>query len=108
MERIKNGDTYAKLIYDAMIYQICKNIGAYAVVLKGKVDAIILTGGIANDAYLIEQIIDRVKFIAPVRVYAGEFELEALAGGALRVLMGEEQPKSYTGVPVWNGFENSQ
>jgi butyrate kinase len=107
-ERIKEGDSYAKLIYDAMIYQICKNIGAYAVVLKGKVDAIILTGGIANDAYLVEQIIDRVKFIAPVRVYAGEFELEALAAGALRVLMGEEQPKTYTGVPVWNGFENSQ
>ncbi len=107
-ERIKKGDSYAKLIYDAMIYQICKNIGAYAVVLKGKVDAIILTGGIANDAYLTEQIIERVKFIAPVRVYAGEFEMEALAAGALRVLMGEEQPKTYTGVPVWNGFENSQ
>jgi butyrate kinase len=104
-ERIKKGDSYAKLIYDAMIYQICKNIGAYAVVLKGKVDAIILTGGIANDAYLVEQVTDRVKFIAPVKVYAGEFEMEALASGAFRVLTGQEQPKTYTGVMVWNGFE---
>jgi butyrate kinase len=104
-ERIKKGDSYAKLIYDAMIYQICKNIGSYAVVLKGKVDAIILTGGIANDAYLVEQVTDQVKFIAPVKVYAGEFEMEALASGAFRVLTGQEQPKTYTGVPVWNGFE---
>jgi len=104
LERIKNGDTYAKLIFDAMIYQICKNIGAYATVLKGDVDAIILTGGIANNAYLVEQITDMVKYIAPVKVYAGEFEMEAMASGALRVLTGQEQPKTYTGVPVWNGF----
>ena len=107
-ERIEKGDSYAKLIYDAMIYQICKNIGAYAAVLKGDVDAILLTGGIANDPYLIDQIIDRVKFIAPVKVYAGEFEMQALANGALRVLTGQEKPKTYTGVPVWNGFENAQ
>jgi butyrate kinase len=104
-KRIKNGDTYAKLIYDAMIYQIGKSIGAYATVLKGDVDAVLLTGGIANDAYLIEQVTDRVKYIAPVKVYAGEFEMEALASGALRVLTGQEQPKTYSGVPVWTGFE---
>ncbi len=104
-ERIKNGDAYAKLIYDAMIYQIGKNIGAYATVLKGEVDAILLTGGIAHDAYLVERITDMVKYIAPVKVFAGEFEMEALAAGALRVLTGQEQPKTYTGVPVWNGFE---
>ena len=46
-----------------------------------------------------------VKYIAPVKVYAGEFEMEALAAGALRVLTGQEQPKTYTGVPVWNGFD---
>jgi butyrate kinase len=103
-ERIKNGDAYAKLVYDAMIYQISKNIGAYATVLKGDVDAILLTGGIANDAYLVDQITDRVKCIAPIKVYAGEFEMEALAAGGLRVLTGQEQPKTYTGVPVWNGF----
>jgi butyrate kinase len=105
LERIKSGDAYAKLIYDAMIYQIGKNIGAYATVLKGDVDAILLTGGITNDSYLVEQVTDMVKYIAPVKVYAGEFEMEALAAGALRVLTGQEQPKTYTGVPVWNGFE---
>jgi butyrate kinase len=105
LERIEKGDQYAKLIYDAMIYQIGKNIGAYATVLKGEVDAILLTGGIAHDAYLVEKITDMVKYIAPVRVYAGEFEMEALAAGALRVLTGQEQPKTYTGVPVWNGFK---
>jgi len=105
LERIKSGVTYAKLVYDAMIYQICKNIGAYATVLKGDVDVILLTGGIANNPYLVEKITDMVKYIAPVKVYAGEFEMEALASGALRVLIGQEKPKTYTGVPVWNGFE---
>jgi len=105
LERIKNGDTYAKLIYDAMIYQIGKNIGAYATVLKGDVDAILLTGGIANDSYLVEKITNMVKYIAPVKVYADEFEMEALAAGALRVLTGQEQPKIYNGVPVWAGFK---
>jgi butyrate kinase len=69
------------------------------------VDAILLTGGIPHDAYLVEKITDMVKFIAPVKVYAGEFEMEALAAGALRVLTGQEKPKTYTGTPVWNGFE---
>jgi butyrate kinase len=105
LEHIKNGDTYAKLIYDAMIYQIGKNIGAYATVLKGGVDAILLTGDIANDSYLVERITDMVKYIAPVKVYAGEFEMEALAAGALRVLTGQEQPKIYNGVPVWSSFK---
>ena len=105
LERIKKGDSYAQLIYDAMIYQICKNIGAYATVLKGEVDAILLTGGIATESYLVEKITDIVRYIAPVKVYAGEFEMEALAAGALRVLTGQEEPKTYTGVPVWNGFE---
>lgn len=105
VERIKKGDNYAKLVYNAMIYQICKYIGAYATVLKGQVDAILLTGGIANDAYLVGQITESVEYIAPVKVYAGEFEMEALAAGALRVLTGKAKPKTYTGVPVWSGFE---
>lgn len=104
LDRIRNSDPYAKVVYDAMIYQIAKNIGAYATVLKGEVDAILLTGGIAHDAYLVDQITERVKYIAPVEVYAGEFEMEALAAGALRVLTGKEEPKTYTGVPVWRGF----
>lgn len=104
--RIHNGDTYAKLIYDAMIYQIGKNIGAYAAVLNGEVDAIVLTGGISHDRYLVEKVSAMVKYIAPIKVHAGEFEMEALASGALRVLSGIEEAKVYTGVPVWNGFEN--
>jgi len=104
-ERIKNGDNYAKLILDAMIYQIGKNIGAYAAVLKGEVDAILLTGGISRSEYVVEKITEMVKFIAPVKVYAGEFEMEALASGAIRVLKGEEQPKKYTGIPVFTGFK---
>jgi butyrate kinase len=105
LERIKNGDSYAKLTYDAMIYQIGKNIGAYATVLNGDVDAILLTGGIANDPYLIGKVTDMVGYIAPVEVYAGEFEMEAMAAGALRALTGQEQPKIYSGVPVWSGFK---
>jgi butyrate kinase len=104
LKRIEGGDEYAKLVYDAMIYQIGKNIGAYATVLKGKVDAILISGGLANDPYLIRKIKDMVEYIAPVRVYAGEFEMEALASGAIRVLEGKEQVKTYTGVPVWTGF----
>ena len=103
-ERIKGGDGYAKLVYDAMIYQIGKSIGAYAAVLHGQVDAILLTGGIARDAYLVEKVREMVGFIAPVVAMPGEFEMEAMASGARRVLTGEEQPKTYTGVPVWSGF----
>lgn len=104
-ESIKKGDTYAALIYDALAYQIGKYIGAYAAVLNGAVDAILLTGGIANDTELVEKVTGMVKFIAPVRVYAGEFEMEALANGALRVLTGQEQAKTYSGNPVWAGFK---
>ncbi len=103
-ERIKKGDKYAALIYDAMTYQIGKYIGAYAAVLNGEVDAILLTGGISNDKDLVEKITKMVKFIAPVKVYAGEFEMEAMASGAIRVLSGQEQAKNYTGVPVFSGF----
>ena len=77
-----------------MIYQIAKNIGAYATVLKGEVDAILLTGGIAHDSYLVEHITEMVRYIAPVQVYAGEFEMEAMAAGALRVLRGKEKRRS--------------
>lgn len=103
-EMIRNGNAYAKLIYDAMIYEIGKMAGAMASVLKGKVDAIILTGGISHDQYVVDYLRDMLSFIAPLEVMAGEFEMEALAAGAVRVLSGEEKAKVYTGVPVWNGF----
>lgn len=93
--RIKAGDEYAKLIYQAMAYQISKEIGAGAAVLKGEVDAIILTGGIAYDGEFIDWIKERVGFLAPVKVYPGEFEMTALAQGVLRVLRGEEQVRIY-------------
>ncbi|MDO4573341.1 MAG: butyrate kinase, partial [Clostridia bacterium] len=84
--RIEAGDKYAKLVYDAFAYQVAKQIGADAVTLGGKVDGIILTGGMANDKYLVAEISGRVDWIAPVQVYAGDFEMDALCNGALRVL----------------------
>lgn len=94
-ERIKNGDKYAELIYSAMAYQVAKEIGAQAVVLKGKVDAIILTGGIAYDKTFTTWIEEMVSFISKIVIYPGEDELTALAEGGFRILRGEEQPKIY-------------
>jgi butyrate kinase len=93
--RIRAGDAGARLIYQAMAYQIAKEIGAMATVLKGKVDAIILTGGLARSEMLLAWIRERVAWIGPVLVYPGEDEMLALAQGALRVLRGEEQAKEY-------------
>ena len=103
-EMIKNGNQYAKLIYDAMIYEIGKTAGSMAAVLCGKVDGIIFTGGISHDKYVVEKLTEMLSFIAPITVMAGEFEMEALAAGAVRVLSGQEEAKTYTGIPVWNGF----
>lgn len=94
-ERAAAGDKKAQLIQDAMAYQISKEIGICAVVLEGKVDAIILTGGIAYGKAIVNYIKGKVKFIAPVVVYPGEDELLALAQGGLRVLNGEERAKEY-------------
>jgi butyrate kinase len=105
--RIKNGDSYAKLIYESTAYQIGKDIGAYAAVLSGNVDAILLTGGLAYSQYLTGMITKMVKYIAPVLLYPGEYEMEGLASGTLRVLRGIEAPRSYTGEPVFNGFSES-
>ena len=84
-----------------MIYQIAKSIGAYSVSLKGKIDAIILTGGMAYDEELVESLKDYVSYLGKIIVIPGEEEMEALANGALRVLRGEEQALEYNGVPVW-------
>lgn len=94
-QKVLKGDKEFTQIVDAMCYQIAKEIGAYSTVLKGEVDRIIVTGGIANDSRLIEEIIKRVCFIAPVSVYPGEEELKPLSQGALRVLRGEEKAKEY-------------
>lgn len=88
-------DPHAKLILDAMIYQIAKEIGAIATVVNGQVDQILITGGVAYNTYITEEITKRVRFIAPVSVYPGEDEMRALANGGLRYLRGEEALKPY-------------
>ncbi len=95
VKMIEDGDKYAELIYYAMAYQVAKEIGAQATVLKGKVDAIILTGGIAYDKMFTDWIFEMVNFISEVVIYPGEDELTALAEGGLRILRGEEHPKIY-------------
>ena len=95
MKMSKEGNEKAAAVVDAFHYQLCKEIGAMSVVLGGKVDQIILTGGIAYNAYTQEEIKKAVSFIAPVTIYPGEDELLALAQGALRVLNGEEEVQEY-------------
>ncbi len=94
-KRVDEGDQKSKLVYHALVYQIAKEIGAMATTLEGKVDAIVLTGGIANSKRLTDLITQKVEFISPVLVYPGEDEMEALTLGALRVISGEERPKEY-------------
>ncbi|MEO8167990.1 MAG: butyrate kinase [bacterium] len=94
-ERIDRGDSEARLVFEAMAYQIAKEIGAMATVLNGNVHAIILTGGAAHSQLLTSWIEERVRFIAPVSIFAGEDEMDALAEGALRVLRGDEEAKPY-------------
>ena len=91
--RIANGDGKAELVFDAMAYQIAKEIGAMAAVLRGRVDALLLTGGMAHSDRLVAALTDYVKWVAPIMRYPGEDELQALVEGALRVLRGEEQAR---------------
>ncbi|WP_294130268.1 butyrate kinase [uncultured Clostridium sp.] len=91
----EEGDEYASLIFDAFIYQICKAIGEMSTVLNGKVDQIILTGGIAYSPVIVNAIKEKVQWISDVTVYPGEDELLALAQGAIRVLNGEEDAREY-------------
>lgn len=95
VEQKAQTDKKAKLVFDAFILQVGKEIGKCAAVLHGKVDAIILTGGIAYSKAVTAAIKDMIEFISPVVVYPGEDELLALAQGGLRVLSGEEQAKEY-------------
>lgn len=92
---IERSDERAKLVFEAMAYQVAREIGACAATLSGKVDAVILTGGMAHDAAFCEWIKDRVAFIAKVYVFPGEDELEALAQGAMRVLRRIERARHY-------------
>lgn len=92
---IENGDKKAELILKAMAYQIAKEIGAYSTVFGGKVDAIILTGGLTYNKRLVNWISDMVAFIGPVEIVEGEDEMQALYEGAARVINGEERAKIY-------------
>jgi len=91
--RIASGDAKAKTVFEAMIYQTAKEIGAMATVLHGRVNALLFTGGMAHSERLVARLSECVKWIAPIAVYPGEDELQALTEGVLRVLRHEEQPR---------------
>jgi butyrate kinase len=91
--RVDAGDQKAAGVYDAMIYQVAKETGAMAAVLEGRVDALLLTGGMAHSERLVGKLRRYIEWIAPIRVYAGEDELQAIAEGVFRVLSGQEEPK---------------
>ena len=101
----EEGDRKADLVWNTMIYQICKLIGEMSTVLCGKVDGILLTGGLMRFQDIIDGINERCGWIAPVSVYPGEMEQEALAMPVLKALRGQAEILTYTGRPVWNGFE---
>jgi butyrate kinase len=95
LQRMAEGDGQARLVLEAMAYNIAKSIGKLTVVVSGRVDAIVLTGGMAYSDEITRWIEERVRFIAPVYIIAGENEMEALALGTLRVLRGEETAKVF-------------
>ena len=104
-DRIANGDKWADLVYRAFAYNLAKYIGSYACVMEGKVDAIVMTGGVSNDVDFIANVKKYAGWIADFIILAGDFEMEALASGAIRALDGEEALLEYTGVPVWTHFD---
>jgi butyrate kinase len=89
------GNVQALLVLDAFVYQVCKDIGGYAAALRGKVDRIIITGGIAHSELIVDMIRDRVSWLAEIEVVPGEKEMKALSAGVLRVLSGAEDPVVY-------------
>ncbi|MFH0883268.1 MAG: butyrate kinase [bacterium] len=93
--RIEAGDEKARLVYDAMVYQIAKEIGAMTAALMSRVDAIVLTGGLANSKRLVNDLMEAIEPLAPVVLLPGEEEMLALAEGGLRFLNGEESAKVY-------------
>lgn len=93
---IDAGNEKAKLLYHAQAYQISKSVGELSIVHKGKTDAILLTGGLAYSRRMTDMIAEYTGFIAPVFVYPGEFEMQALAEGGLRILRGEERAKEFS------------
>lgn len=102
---VEQGDRKAVLVWNTMIYQICKSIGEMSTVLCGKVDAIVLTGGLMRFDDIAEGIRERCGWIAPIHVYPGEMEQETMAHSVLKVLRGEAKAMTYSGRNVWQGFE---
>lgn len=94
-KRVSEGDREAKVVYEAMLYQIAQEIGSRAVALKGDIDAIVLTGGMAESEMVVEKLKEWVGFLGKVLVYPGEDEMKSLALGALRVLKREEETRTY-------------
>ena len=101
---VEAGDRKASTIWNTMTYQICKSIGAMAAVLEGRVDGILLTGGLVRFQDIVDGVKQRCGWIAPVTVYPGECEQEAMAEAVLEVLRGEKTARRYTGEPVFRGF----
>ena len=101
----EEGDPHAEIVWNAMIYQIEKEIGAMAVVLKGKVDGILLTGGLVRFDDITSRIKEDTSWIADVSVYKGEVEQEALCWSTLDAIEGKRPLMEYTGKPVFNGFD---
>jgi butyrate kinase len=91
----KNGDEKARLVYEAMAYQVSKEIGACATVLKGNVDAILLSGGLAYDMQFVEWIKERVEFIAQIFIYPGQDEMQALADNVIAHIQGKIRALEY-------------
>ena len=102
---VEQGDRKATLVWQTMIYQICKSIGEMSTVLCGKVDAIVLTGGLMRFDDIAEGIRERCGWIAPIHVYPGEMEQDTMALSVLQVLRGETAAMKYSGKNVWQGFE---
>ena len=104
-QKVEKGDRKAGLVWNTMIYQICKQIGEMSAVLCGRVDGILLTGGLMRFDDILEGIEKHCGWIAPISVYPGEMEQEALALTVLKALRGETEILTYAGKPVWDGFE---
>jgi len=105
-QQVEKGDRKASLVWNTMIYQICKQIGEMSAVLCGKVDGILLTGGLMRFQDITEGIQKHCGWIAPISVYPGEMEQDALALSVLRALRGETPILTYSGKPVWEGFSS--
>ena len=102
---VEQGYRKAVLVWNTMIYQICKSIGAMSAVLRGRVDAILLTGGLMRFGDITEGIRERCGWIAPIHVYPGEMEQQAMAFPVLKVMRGQAEAMTYSGKNVWQGFE---